>query len=142
MVCSISETTDGPSRPPGLAVDTQSNAAPGMPPGLSRSQQHPAEPAELTGKAAAANGAPSAPAASSAADTLMNAGADGPPRAQDTEKQLRNLRKKIRQAEATASKAAAGQRLTPEEEEKLKNLATWYAHEYVLHRDNAAACKG
>ena len=144
MVCSIAEPTDGPSRPPGLAVETQSTATPIMPPGLSRSQKHRTEPAASTGKAAAATSAPSGAAASnavtSAADTLMNAGAAGPPRAQDTEKQLRNLRKKIRQADATARKAAAGQRLTPEEEEKLKNLATWYVFEYVLHHDNAAAC--
>lgn len=75
----------------------------------------------------------------STADTLM---ISGPPRAQDTEKQLRNLRKKIRQADATARKAAAGQQLTPEEEEKLKNLATWYVLEYVQHSDNPAAYKG
>lgn len=146
VVCSISEPTDGPGRPPGLAVPTQSKATPNVPPGLSRSQHHPAEPAASTGKAAAGNNAPSAAAASnavtSAADTLMNAGAAGPPRGQDTEKQLRNLRKKIRQADATVKKAAAGQRLTPEEEEKLKNLAAWYVLEYVLQHDNAAACKG
>lgn len=47
---------------------------------------------------------------------------------QDTaglEKQLRNLRKKIRQAEATASKAAEGKQLTIEEQEKLHKLVLW-----------------
>ena len=44
---------------------------------------------------------------------------------QDVEKQLRNLRKKIRQAEATASKAAEGKQLTTEEQEKLHKLVLW-----------------
>ena len=43
---------------------------------------------------------------------------------QDIEKQLRNLRKKIRQAEATASKAG-GKQLTTEEQEKLHKLVLW-----------------
>lgn len=51
--------------------------------------------------------------------------AAGPETPQDIEKQLRNLRKKIRQAESTGSKAAEGKQLTAEEQEKLHKLLTW-----------------
>ena len=135
VVCSVSDPTDGADRPPGLAGDKQSTHTPHLPPGLSRSKQHATEPSGSLGKAAASNSASNSAAAgnavTTAADTLMNSGASGPPASQDTEKQLRNLRKKIRQADATAKKAAAGQHLTSEEEEKLKKLATWYVLECV-----------
>ena len=48
-----------------------------------------------------------------------------PAASQDVEKQLRNLRKKIRQAEVTASKATEGKQLTSEEQDKLQKLVTW-----------------
>ena len=144
VICSVSEPTHGADQPPGLAIDKQSAGTPDMPPGLSRSKTHPAEPSGSPGKAAVANGAHDAAAASNAvttaADTLLNSGAAGPPAAQDTEKQLRNLRKKIRQADATAKKAAAGEHLTSEEEEKLKKLAFWYALQCVGHSDSGC-CK-
>ena len=139
VVCSVSDPIDGAERPPGLSGDKQSSDTPNMPPGLSRSKQYPTEPSGSSGKAAAANGAADAAAASNAmttaADTLLNSGAAGPPATQDTDKQLRNLRKKIRQADATAKKAAAGQQLTTEEEEKLKKLAIWYALQRIGHSD-------
>ena len=101
------------------------------PPGLSQSQPHSAAPSSPAGRTSASNKTPTTAATSnavtSAADTLQNSGAAGPPAAQDTEKQLRNLRKKIRQADATAQKAAEGKQLTPEEQEKLQKLKLWYA---------------
>lgn len=140
--CSVSEPTDGADPPPGLAVNKQSTNTPTLPPGLSRSKQHPTN---SPGRATAAKSAPDAAAASNAvttkADTLLNYGASGPPTSQDTERQLRTLRKKIRQADATARKAATGQHLTLEEEEKLKKLAIWYVLECVCHPDNAVACR-
>lgn len=146
VFCSVSEPTDGADRPPGLAGDKKSADPPDMPPGLSRSNQHPTESSGSQDKAATANGAPGPAAArntvTTAADTLLNSGAAGPPAAQDTEKQLRNLRKKIRQADATAQKAALGQHLTPEEEEKLKKLAIWYALECVGHADSMCCMHG
>lgn len=141
----MSEPADGVARPPGPADDRQPADTPDMPPGLSRSKQHPTDPSRSSGKAGASHHVPDAAAASnavtSAADTLQNSGAAGPPAAQDTDKQLRNLRKKIRQADATARKAAAGQHLTPEEKEKLKKLAIWYGLQYARHSDSLAACK-
>lgn len=144
VFCSVSEPTDGAGRPPGLAGNKKSADIPDMPPGLSRSHQHPTESSGSQDKATAANGAPDAAAASNAlttaADTLLNSGAAGPPAAQDTEKQLRNLRKKIRQADKTAKKAATGQHLTPDEEDKLKKLAIWYVPKYPYQTDSAVAC--
>lgn len=119
--CSISESANSADQPRNLVGKSD------LPPGLSPNKSHPTE---SQGRASASTAAPSNAAASdavtSAADSLQNSGASGPPTSQDTEKQLRNLRKKIRQADATAKKAAAGHNLTTEEEEKLKKLATWY----------------
>ena len=41
------------------------------------------------------------------------------------EKQIRNLKKKMRQAEALAEKQAGGAALSPEEEAKLSKLPAW-----------------
>lgn len=84
-----------------------------VPPGFHDKSQAPAEPSSVARAATAAaqeNG--SAPSASAAIP-------------QDVEKQLRNLRKKIRQAEGTVKKAKEGKQLSPEEQEKLRRLATW-----------------
>ena len=120
--CSISGSAESADQPQNLV------GQPDLPPGLSPNKSHPTE---LQGRASASSAAPSNAAASdavaSAADSLQNSGASGPPTSQDTEKQLRNLRKKIRQADATEKKAAAGHNLTAEEQEKLQKLATWYA---------------
>ncbi|KAL3161444.1 Mago binding [Trebouxia sp. C0010 RCD-2024] len=124
---SISESADRADQSQNLVGTSD------LPPGLSPNKQHPTEPPGLPGRGSVSRAATSDAAASdavtSAADTLQNSGAAGPPSSQDTEKQLRNLRKKIRQADATARKAAAGQPLTPEEEEKLRKLATWQVEE-------------
>ncbi|KAL4855813.1 Partner of Y14 and mago [Chlorella vulgaris] len=42
-----------------------------------------------------------------------------------TEKQIRTLKKKMRQAEALAEKQGLGQALSPEEQAKLSRLAAW-----------------
>lgn len=69
-----------------------------------------------SGKAGAAAAA-AAPPAVAAAGT-----AEEPP---SVEKQIRNLKKKMRQAEALAEKKAGGAALTGEEEAKLSKLAPW-----------------
>lgn len=117
MVCSVSDSPERHEGPPGLSgnkqhtADTPNNASTAN----SSSSTAP-------GVAAAAEASTAGP---SAADVLQNSGAAAPPASQDTEKQLRNLRKKIRQADATAKKAAEGLKLTPEEEEKLQKLKGW-----------------
>lgn len=111
MFCSVSEAPNMPDFPPGLIGN----------------QQHSAQTASTSSTANGsfnANGT-SAATSTSAADVLHNSGAAAPAAPQDVEKQLRNLRKKIRQADATAKKAAQGMQLTPEEEEKLEKLKVW-----------------
>lgn len=108
MFCSVSEAPNMPDFPPGLIGN----------------QQHSAQTASTANGSFNANGT-SAATSTSAADVLHNSGAAAPAAPQDVEKQLRNLRKKIRQADATAKKAAQGMQLTPEEEEKLEKLNVW-----------------
>lgn len=135
VACSVSQSANDVDQPPGLSNSRQSAGTFSLPPGLSQSQQS-AAPSSSAGRASASNKTPNTAATSnavtSAADTLQNSGAAGPPAAQDTEKQLRNLRKKIRQADATAQKAAEGKQLTPEEQEKLHKLKIWYATAFCL----------
>lgn len=64
--------------------------------------------------APAAGLAPAAAAAPAAADEPLS-----------VEKQIRNLKKKMRQAEALAEKKAAGQALSAEEDAKLGRLPGW-----------------
>ena len=114
LLCSVSETPTAKDKPPGSSA----TANPG---------------AEATSTAVSQNGATSnvrasaatSDAVTSAADVLQNSGGSVPVASQDTEKQLRNLRKKIRQAEVTAKKAAEGKQLTPEEDKKLTRLKEW-----------------
>lgn len=131
------------SEPADSADQPQDNSD--LPPGLSPNKQDPTESLGSPGTASASNRVPTAAAASnavtSAADSVQNCGVSGPSTSQDTEKQLRNLRKKIRQADATAKKAAAGQHLTSEEQEKLKKLAIWYVHVFVCHYDSEVIYK-
>lgn len=68
------------------------------------------------GRAAQAPAAAAAPAA---------AGAAGVEEAPSVEKQIRNLKKKMRQAEALVEKRAGGAALSAEEEAKLGKLAVW-----------------
>ena len=128
--CSVSEGVDA-KPPPGLSGSQRPKGSSNPPPGLSQASQPPAARGSSAGRANAADNTSSSGAASdaatSAADVLQNSGASAPPASQDNEKQLRNLRKKIRQADATAQKAAEGKQLTPEEQEKLQKLKSWYA---------------
>lgn len=125
-ILSVSDAAETSDRPPGLGWDKQ-------------------QPAEKRVASSKANGssnadnasarAPASNAVTSATDALQNSGAAAPTVSQDTEKQLRNLRKKIRQADAITQKAAEGIKLTPEEQEKLQKLKGWHAEEARL-----AAC--
>jgi predicted RNA-binding protein with PIN domain len=45
--------------------------------------------------------------------------------AEDLQKRIRNLKKKIRQAEAIAEKKDSGKDLDPAEEDKLSKLQVW-----------------
>lgn len=95
FVCSLSDRPVVSDAPPGFRDRSSKEAA-------QLGAPETATPAQENGNAELSSGAP-----------------------QDAEKQLRNLRKKIRQAEATASKAKEGKQLSPEEQEKLQRLETW-----------------
>ena len=116
LVCSISDSPEHHEGPPGLSGNKKQTA------------DTPTTASTANSSFSTAPGAAAADASTagpSAADVLQNSGAAAPPASQDTEKQLRNLRKKIRQADATAKKAAEGLKLTPEEQEKLQRLEGW-----------------
>lgn len=125
-ILSVSDAADTSDRPPGLGGHKQQNAETGV----ASNKANGSSNADSTSAHAAASDA-----VTSATDVLQNSGAAAPSVSQDTEKQLRNLRKKIRQADATAQKAAEGIKLTPEEQEKLQKLKGWHAEEARL-----AAC--
>lgn len=117
LVCSVSDAADTSDRPPGLVGDKQQSAKTRV--ASSKANGSP-DADNASAHAAASN------AVTSATDVLQNSGAAAAPTvSQDIEKQLRNLRKKIRQAEATAQKEAEGIKLTPEEQEKLQKLQGW-----------------
>lgn len=119
LVCSVSDSPEHHERPPGLSGSKQQTADT---PNTASTANSSSSTAPGAAAAAAAEASTAGP---SAADVLQNSGAAAPPASQDTEKQLRNLRKKIRQADATAKKAAEGLKLTPEEQEKLQKLKGW-----------------
>ena len=116
LVCSVSDAADTSDRPPGLGGHKQQSAEPGV---ASNKANGSSNADNASAHAAASN------AVTSATDVLQNSGAAAPTVSQDIEKQLRNLRKKIRQADATAQKAAEGVKLTLEEQEKLQKLKGW-----------------
>jgi hypothetical protein len=116
LVCSVSDAADTSDRPPGLGGDKQQSAETGV----ASSKANGSSNSDSASTHAAASSA-----VTTATDVLQNAGAAAPTVSQDTEKQLRNLRKKIRQADATAQKAAEGIKLTLEEQEKLQKLKGW-----------------
>ena len=116
LVCSVSDAADTSDRPPGLGGDKQQSTKTRV---ASSKANGSSNADNASAHAAASN------AVTSATDVSQNLGAAGPSVSQDTEKQLRNLRKKIKQADATAQKAAEGIKLTAEEQEKLQKLKGW-----------------
>ncbi|DBA79697.1 TPA: hypothetical protein ACH3X1_008367 [Trebouxia sp. C0004] len=113
---SVSDAADTSDQPPGLGGDKQQLAETRV---ASSKANGSANADNASAHAAASN------AVTSATDALQNSRAAGLTVSQDTEKQLRNLRKKIRQADATVQKAAEGIKLAPEEQEKLQKLKGW-----------------
>ncbi|KAL6761293.1 hypothetical protein V8C86DRAFT_2535180 [Haematococcus lacustris] len=77
---------------------------------------------------------PAAPLAEAPPSAAPTAGPGADSGAQTADKQLRALRKKLRQAEGLAERASSGARLTTEEQDKVAKVAAWSQEVEELER--------